>query len=169
MGTGQMEISTLEPVKPADAHVIQIGQFAVEQLYHGRQLFVAVLGGFTGSGDKGKNYYLIIETRDSVGATYRNNPRVLETPDGGLKLISSPEPVTPADPHVIQIGQFVVEQAHHGKLLFVAVVGGFTWSFTGGNYYALIIENQASDGATYLHKALVLETPCETKLIWHKK
>ncbi|CDP19900.1 unnamed protein product [Coffea canephora] len=126
MGTGQMEISTLEPVKPADAHVIQIGQFAVEQLYHG-------LGGFTGSGDKGKNYYLIIETRDSVGATYRNNPRVHETPDGGLKLISSPEPVTPADPHVIQIGQFVVEQAHHGKLLFVAVVGGFTWRLIGGN------------------------------------
>ena len=85
--------------------------------------------------------------------------------------ISSLEPVKPADPHVIQIGKFVEQQHHHGKLLSVAVVGGFTWSGDGGNYYALIIENQDSDGATCLHKhkVLVLETPSETKLIWHKK
>ncbi|CDP18506.1 unnamed protein product [Coffea canephora] len=87
----------------------------------------------------------------------------------GKNDISSLEPVKPADPHVIQIGEFVVEQCHHGQLLFVAVVGGFTWSGDGGYYYALIIENQDSEGATYLHKALVLETPNETKLIWHKK
>ncbi|CDP11221.1 unnamed protein product [Coffea canephora] len=88
----------------------------------------------------------------------------------GQTDISSLEPVKPADPHVIQIGQFVVEQCHHGKLLFVAVVGGFTWSVIGGNYYALIIENQDYEGATYLHKALVFETPDGVlKLIWHKK
>lgn len=68
------------------------------------------------------------------------------------------EAVKPADPRVIEIGQFVVTQVHHGRLIFVGVLGGFTWKANEGNYYAILIENQDFEGATFIHKALVFET-----------
>nr|XP_027117564.1 uncharacterized protein LOC113734971 [Coffea arabica] len=82
--------------------------------------------------------------------------------------INSIQPVAPADPHVVEIGKFVVEKFHHGKLLFIAVLGGFTWKCEGGKYYALIIQNQDYEGATFIHKALVVEAKGETKLLWHR-
>ncbi|XP_027165621.1 uncharacterized protein LOC113765590 [Coffea eugenioides] len=82
--------------------------------------------------------------------------------------INSIQPVAPADPHVVGIGQFVVEKFHHGKLHFIAVIGGFTWNCEGGKYYALIIQNQDYEGATFIHKALVVEAKGETKLLWHR-
>nr|XP_027120798.1 cysteine proteinase inhibitor 5-like [Coffea arabica] len=86
----------------------------------------------------------------------------------GKNDISDLEPVKPADPRVIEIGQFAVAKHNEEpgiELFFVAVVGGFTWS----NYYAIIIETQDGDGATYLHKALVFAISDEgLELIWYK-
>ncbi|XP_027119102.1 cysteine proteinase inhibitor 5 [Coffea arabica] len=90
----------------------------------------------------------------------------------GKHDITDLEPVKPADPRVIEIGQFAVTKHNEEagtELVFICVVGGFMWGVIGGAYYALIIETQDSSGATFLQKALVFAVPTAgMRLIWYK-
>nr|XP_027092170.1 uncharacterized protein LOC113712791 [Coffea arabica] len=92
---------------------------------------------------------------------------------GGLAQlgIPVPEPVNPADPHVITSAKFAVEKQNENagtSLVFIQVNGGLQWKIVIGTLYTLVLTTQDSKG-TYTDYAVFLETFLGQKyLFWYK-